>query len=278
VIQSPRSSILAVRSSTDFKPTGQFRLYFDNPMIPIFYSQYSGKSLMTFEAPEKAVKKSKQSIAKICLDNNITEPVVVDTKMTGVMELFENLPPLGLNPRFGLNYKFVHEDTEENSNNWHQIIVFIKNTKGYKDLIKIHNSANLEYSGRITPAVLNKYWTENLKLAIPFYDSYLFRNTLYDVACLPEFENIPHTFFIEENGLPFDDLVNSKIKGNKMLVKSIFYEKEKDFVTWLTYRCALNFSNKGKNRTLEDPMFDHCHSNKFSFESYLKYILKEQTK
>ena len=227
---------------------------------------------MTFETPEKAKKNNKQSIAKICLDNNILEPIVVDTKMTGVMELFQNLTPLGLNPRFGLNYKFIHDTSEENANNWHRIIIFIKNTQGYKDLIRVHNLANIENGGNVTPKILESHWTENLKLAIPFYDSYLFRNTMYDVSCLPEFSNVPHSFFYEENSLPFDDLIASRIKGEKILVKSVFYENDNDFVTWLTYRCALNYSNKGKNRTLESPMFDHCHSDQFSFESYLNYV------
>lgn len=227
---------------------------------------------MTFETPEKALKNNKQSVAKLALDNNIPSPVVVDTKMTGVMELFQNLTPLGLNPRFGLNYKFVHDTSPDNENNWHKVIIFIKNTKGYKDLIKIHNISNIECGGRITPKILQKYWTENLKMAIPFYDSYLFRNSFYDVSCLPEFEGVPHVFFYEQNGLPFDDLIESRIQGTKVLTKSIFYEKESDFVTWQTYRCCLNFSNKGKNRTLENPMFDHCHSDKFSFESYLNYV------
>ena len=108
-------------------------------MIPIFYSQYSGKSLMTFQSPSDALKNNKQSIAKICIDNNIT-PVVVDTKMTGIMELFQNFNKLDLSPIFGLNYKFVHEDCPDNDINWHKVIVFIKNTQGYKDLIKIQYS------------------------------------------------------------------------------------------------------------------------------------------
>jgi hypothetical protein len=234
-------------------------------MTPIFYSQYSGKSLLTFEKPEKALKNHKQSIATIC-------PVVVDTKMTGVAELFQNLVPLGLSPRFGLNYRFVHENNPDNANNWHRVVVFVKNTQGYKDLIKIHNVSNIDFGGFITAEVMEKHWTENLKLAIPFYDSYLFRNTMYETFCLPEFGNVEHTFFHEDNGLPFDDLVASKIPDNKTLVKSIFYEKNADFKTWLTYRCCLNFSNKGKNRSLENPMFDHCHSKEFSFESYLNHV------
>lgn len=227
---------------------------------------------MTFETPEKAKKLHKQSIAQICLDNEIEKPIVVDTKMTGIMELFQNFSPLGLKPIFGLNYKFVHENSDENQYNWHRVIVFIKNTKGYKDLIKIHNKANIEEGGKITPDILKNHWTDNLKLAVPFYDSYLFKNTMYETSCSPEFNNIEHSYFYEENALPFDDLIASRIAGEKVLVKSIFYEKRSDFIKWQTYRCSLNFSNKGKNRTLESPMFDHCHSKEFSFESYLDHV------
>lgn len=239
-------------------------------MVPIFYSQYSGKSLFTFDTPEKAAKNNKQSISKLCVENNIVNPVVVDYKMTGVMELFQNFNPIGLNPRFGLNCKFSH-DLENAKTNWHRIIIFIKNTKGYKDLILIHNLANIKNGGFVSPEIISKYWTENLKIAIPFYDSFLFRNTMFEgVSCLPEFGELNPSYFVEDNELPFDDLISSKITKNKVSVKTVLYEKNEDFVKWLTYRCALNFSNKGKNRTLESPMFDHCHSKQFSFESYLK--------
>ena len=95
---------------------------------------------------------------------------------------------------------------------------------------------------------------------------------MYETRCLPEFGDIQHSFFYEKNGLPFDDLIASRITGEKLLTKSIYYESNSDFIKWQTYRCALNFSNKGKNRTLENPMFDHCHSKQFSFESYLDYV------
>jgi hypothetical protein len=186
------------------------------------------------------------------------------------MELLESAEKEGVTPVFGLNYKFLHSGSEDEKN-WHKIIIFIKNNRGYKDLIKIHNAANLKNSGSISSDIFKEFWTDNLKLAIPFYDSFIFRNTMYDgLTCLPEFGDVKPTYFTEDNGLPFDDLIESKINGEKIKVKSIFYEKEEDFIKWQTYRCSLNFSNKGKNRTLGNPMFDHCHSNKFSFESYIK--------
>lgn len=238
-------------------------------MEPIFYSHYSGKSLLTFDTVKDAEKYNKQSVLKISKENNIERPVVVDTKFTGVFELFQNAEQEGLSPIFGLNYKFVHDLLCKDS--WHRIIIFIKNVKGYYDLIKIHNKANIENESYISPKILKEGWTENLSLAIPFYDSFLFRNSLYDTQCSPEFSDIPFTCFLESNSLPFDLLIADKVsKFENIRTKTVFYEKERDFKTWLTYRCALNFSIKGKQRSLENPSFEHCHSNKFSFESYLK--------
>ena len=245
-------------------------------MLPIFYSQYSGKGLFVYDPPDKAAKNHKQSIAALCLKHDIKQPIVVDSKMTGVMELYQNFPPLGLNPIFGWQCRFIHDLNAENSD-WHKVIVFIRNNQGYRDLIKLHNRTNIDNGGFVTPEDLKKYWTENLKLAIPFYDSYLFKNILYGTACSHEFGDIPHVFFYEKNGLPFDTLVASQITGDKILVKSVYYENEDDFKTWLVYRCCLNYSNKGKIRNLESPMFDHCHSHEFSFESYLKYNQQEKT-
>jgi len=173
-----------------------------------------------------------------------------------------------------LRYDFVHENTEDNAGNRHKIIVFVKNTQGHKDLIRLHNRANIEEKGVFTPRLLKEHWTENLKLAIPFYDSYLFNNTLYQKSCIPEFGEIPLTFFREDNMLPFDSLVASTLPAHAKIVdvKTVLYTRRESFETWLTYRCALNLNVKGKKRTLEAPNFDHCHSKEFSVESYLEKV------
>jgi hypothetical protein len=191
--------------------------------------------------------------------------------MTGFMEMYKNFQKNNLHPRFGLTRIFKNSIEEAGDNDWSKIVIFCKNTDGYKDLIKLHNYSNINNKGCVTPEILKLLWTKNLELVIPFYDSYIHRNVIYGSSCMPEFGGIDHTFFIEKNDLPFDDLIQSKIKDNRVLVKSIFYKEKKDFPAWLTYRCALNLNIKGKKRSLQNPMFEHCHSKEFSFESFKEY-------
>ena len=241
-------------------------------MTPVFTSHYSKKSLLTFLEPEKAKAKNKQSIFSICKENDISSPVVVEDYMTGFMELFQTAAKLNIRPRFGLTFRFNNSSDEESAANHHKVIVFIKNTTGYKDLIKLHNQVHINQAGVLYPDNLLTLWTENLSLFIPHYDGYHHRNAFYDVNCIPDFGGTPVTFFRQKNNLPFDELIASRIPAGADVIdcKSIFYERRADFKYWQTYRCALNFSHKGRNRSIESPMFDHCHSDDFCFESYLE--------
>jgi len=93
-------------------------------------------------------------------------------------------------------------------------------------------------------------------------------------VCFPKFEFTKPVFFIEDNDLPFDYIINKKVKTyckenemQSLAVKSIYYENKDDFKAYLTFRCINNRS------TLDNPKFDHLCSNEFSFESW-----KEQQK
>lgn len=233
--------------------------------IPVFTSHYSG-SLLTFDTEEDAKKYNMKSIISLCKERKIERPLVVEKTMTGFMELFQNAEKAEIFPRFGLKYFFSHP-CEENEHK-HKIIVFLKNMRGYERLIKIHNTANKENGRVISPSILEKYWSDDLQLVIPFYDSYIYNNNMYhNSGCLPEFGGIKPLFFKEDNSLPFDPLIGSLLPKDSIDVKTIYYEKREDFPVWMTYKCSLNYNVKGKTRSLEDPMFDHCHSKEFCLES-----------
>lgn len=237
-------------------------------MIPIFTSHYSG-SILTFDTPEDAKKYNMKSIISLCLERGIDRPVVVEKTMTGFMELFQNAEKSNIFPRFGLKYWFSHPCGEEEDNR-HRIIIFLKNLRGYKNLVKIHNLANKHNNRVISPQILLENWSNDLQLVIPFYDSYLFNNSIYNnKGCLPEFGGIEPIFFKEDNNLPFDSLISAILpkESEKIEVKTIYYEKREDFPIWMTYKCSLNYNVKGKTRSLEEPNFEHCHSKEFCLES-----------
>ena len=118
---------------------------------------------------------------------------------------------------------------------------------------------------------LEKNWdNEDLLLAVPFYDSFLFYNTLTTRICLPSFEFTNPVFFEETNSLPFDEIVTSSVmsftKDGELhpvtKTQSIFYNNKKDFKSYLTFRCINNRSS------LEKPQLNHMGSNEFCFQSW----------
>lgn len=239
--------------------------------IPVFTSHYSG-SLLTFDTPEDAEKYNMKSILSLCLERGEKRPLVVEKTMTGFMELFQNAEKVDIFPRFGLKYQFSHNlQHGGDKNDWgsrHKIILFLKNLNGYKNLVKIHNVANTTNDKVISPCNLRANWSDDLQLVIPFYDSYIYNNSLYpNRGCLPEFGDIKPLFFVEDNNLPFDSLIGELLPEDSIKVKSIYYEKREDFPIWMTYKCSLNYNVKGKTRSLEEPNFDHCHSKEFCLES-----------
>ena len=113
---------------------------------------------------------------------------------------------------------------------------------------------------------LKSFWNDkDLKLVIPFYDSYVFNNTLYNNLCVPELDFTEPVYFLEDNDLPFDELVAKKISNltsNIQKAQSIFYRNKKDFKAYLTYKCINNRSS------LDKPELDHMASNEFCVESW----------
>jgi DNA polymerase III alpha subunit len=154
-----------------------------------------------------------------------------------------------------------------------KIAIFAKNKKGYEKLIKIYSISSkigFYYQPRIDYKTLRENWSNDLILIIPFYDSFIYNNTLRNYICVPQIDFTKPYLFIEDNDLPFDGIIKEKIKTfakenslDILNVKSIFYNRKKDFKTYLTFRCINNRS------ALNKPEIEHMTSNEFCFESFL---------
>jgi DNA polymerase III alpha subunit len=159
----------------------------------------------------------------------------------------------------------------------HKVIIFAKNDAGCKRLYGIYSSAFVKGEGRVDEEVLKKIWSdEDLYMAIPFYDSFIFKNTMGFNNCTPHLKDFSPTFFIERNHLPFDSLIEEKVlsycdslKYEMRLTKSIYYNKRSDFEAFQAYRCICS-RNFGRQSTLTRPNLDHFASREFCFESYLE--------
>jgi DNA polymerase-3 subunit alpha len=244
-------------------------------MIPIFKSHYSiGRSILTLKEKGVSTKGGPQSIIDLCTKNGIEDMYLVDDSMSGFLEGYINASSAGLNFRFGLRISICDDLEEKNEAalaKTSKVVVFANSQDGYKALIKIYTKAaqkGFYYEPRTDYKTLAEFWDEkSLTLMVPFYDSFLHKNTLCGSVCVPSFKFTKPIFSIEENDVPFNFLIEKHIKkfaGKKheiIKTKSIYYNKKKDFKAYLTFRCI-------NNRTsLDKPNLDHMTSNEFCLEA-----------
>ena len=243
-------------------------------MIPLFKSHYSlGRSILTLEDKDEK-DDYPDSIIQICKENKMKELYLVEDNMSSFLEAYSNCRKNNIKLNYGLRISVtesISDKSEESKSKSSKIILFFKNKKGYQQLTKLYSIAAKEgfyYEPRLDYETISKNWTDDLILCIPFYDSFIFNNTLKNSLCIPQFDFTKPIFFIEDNDLPFDSLVKQKAlsfaKKNDLKiykVQSIFYKERKDFKAYLTFRCINNRS------VLNKPNLDHMSSNEFCFES-----------
>lgn len=243
-------------------------------MIPLFKSHYSlGRSILTLEDKDEK-DDYPDSIIQICKENKMKELYLVEDNMSSFLEAYSNCRKNNIKLNYGLRISVTESmshKSEESKTKSSKIILFFKNKKGYQQLTKLYSIAAKEgfyYEPRLDYETISKNWTDDLILCIPFYDSFIFNNTLKNSLCIPQFDFTKPIFFIEDNDLPFDSLVKQKAlsfaekNGLKIYkVQSIFYKERKDFKAYLTFRCINNRS------VLNKPNLDHMSSNEFCFES-----------
>ena len=244
--------------------------------LPLFKSHYSlGKSILTLAKAGSSDPEEPSSIIDIAKKLNLDKIYLVDDSISGFLEAYKSCEDAKLDLRFGLRLTVcddIESKTAESRDKEHKIIIFTKNTEGYYNLIKISTLASIDgfyYYPRIDCKNLKRLWNDkNLILCIPFYDSYIFKNNLTYSICIPDFSFCNPTYFIEDNNLPFDQILKSKIEeaatDKKLIVKSqsIYYENKEDFLAYLTFRCI------SERTTLNKPNLDHCSSNEFCAESF----------
>jgi DNA polymerase-3 subunit alpha len=243
-------------------------------MIPLFKSHYSlGRSILTLE--DKLERDEyPDSIIQIAKENKLSEIFLVEDNMSSFLEAYTNTKNNNIKLNYGLRVSVtenISDKTDESRLKNSKFILFFKNKKGYELLTKLFSIAAKDgfyYEPRLDYSTIEKNWTEDLILAIPFYDSFIFNNTLKNTICVPQLNFTKPIAFIEDNDLPFDLIVKEKMlcfsEKNDLEVfntKSIYYNSKKDFKTYLTFRCINNRS------ILNKPELDHMTSNEFCFES-----------
>ena len=267
-------------------------------IVPLFKSHYSlGKSILTLSLPDaeydsEGTKDTSDSIFEIALDRfhhndpGASDLFLVDDCMSGFLEAYTNTEKINKAPYskklkliFGLRLTFcpdMNDKSEEVRKDSYKNIIFVNNVQGYKQLIKIWTTAAQDgfyYEPRIDFKTLKEFWTKDLLLGIPFYDSFLHRNNFTVSSCIPDFSYVNKpVFFIEDNDTLIDSLLADKVreyckdKYDVQKSKSIYYKNDEDFDSYLTFKCI------NKRTTVEKPNFDGMCSNNFSYESYRRLV------
>ncbi|MAH46116.1 hypothetical protein CMI37_09805 [Candidatus Pacearchaeota archaeon] len=241
-------------------------------VLPVFKSHYSlGRSILTLENNDSDPDES-DSIFDICEELKLKELILIDHNMSGFLQAYQNSKDLGIKLIFGIRLTICNDMSQKDADSLktnNKIVILLKNEEGYKRLIRIFSLAARDgfyYEPRIDYKNLKKEWSdEDLSMAIPFYDSYVFKNTLYSNICVPELDFTEPTYFLEDNDLPFDNLIKLKvmnISNKTQKTQSIYYKNKEDFKAYLTFRCINNRS------TLEKPEIEHMTSDEFCVESW----------
>lgn len=216
------------------------------------------------------------SICDIAKGEGLKKMTLVESNFVNFFSAFKNLKDLGCDLQFGLKL-VVCEDMKDKSETSFKteskIVIFMKSGAGYEALCSIYSKAAKEgfyYIPRIDWPTLAAMWSDNLILALPFYSSFLAKNTLTFATIVPSLPANP--VLLQEVGqeLPFDGLLEdaqrryaSSIGASTQKVKSIYYKNRSDAKAFLVWRCALD-----RGSTFDVPNMEHMYSREFCWESF----------
>ena len=228
-------------------------------MIPLFKSQYSiGKSILT---TEKIL-----DIAKI---NSLQRVVMVEDSFYGFRIFNQVFQEEGIPLVFGLRINVVQNEGDINEKP-SKLVLFAKNNQGIQDLKRLYSDASLSDKNSLVLSDYSDKDFENLKVCVPFYDSYIFNNLFFFGLSHIEISHLNPTYFIEDNNHPFDFQIRSVIKElnvKTQMVKTILHHNKDDFEALQMYKAACSRSG-GKSPTFQNPNLNHFCSDEFCWESY----------
>lgn len=250
-------------------------------VVPLIKSHYSlGASIITLNKPSGKENDYPISAFDLILNNKLDTLILVEDCISGLLEASKNAEENKIKLVFGLRLDVsddMNQKDEPSLKKRAKYIIFAKNSKGYKNLIKIWSTAAKEgfyYSPNIDFKTLKSFWDENVMMAVPFYDSFLYLNSYYSYSHVPEIDFFKPVFFWESNELPFDDLLKERVtkycdanKFEMIQAQSIYYASPDDYLAYVAFKCLHNRGTSQKC-TLEKPELDHMSSREFNFQKW----------
>jgi DNA polymerase III alpha subunit len=237
------------------------------------------RSILTAWPPEEIKDNSPVSVLSIAKMYNLPYLMVVDSSFLNFINLYKESQKIGIQLIFGVEFNVVEDANDlspESLLTESKIQVYMKNSAGYKDLIKLYSKANSDrdrfyYNGRLSYSEISEINSDNLMVCVPFYDSFLANNLLkYKSRCIPNFGKIRPIFALENHDLPFDDLIRDTVleytKNNgydTVNSHTALYYKRSDIDSYVVFR-SIN-----KRSSFAKPNLSHMSSCHFSVEDWL---------
>jgi len=252
-----------------------------NDITPLLYDDSSGKAILTSWKESECKEGGPVSFIKLAKDAGLKKIVFISNNFHTFVSCLKACDEVGIQMIFGLEILMCpnsEDKTDDAIKSNHKIIVFMKNSAGYRDLIRLYskwktNPSNKYYDYRFDYKQLRENWTDNLKIALPFFSSFLAANTLhYNCSIIPDFPTDDITIFretgvIHPHKMLIDRALNEFNKDGKypeVMTKTCYYNKREDAKPWITFKSIQNRAN------FAAPQLEYLGSNDFCWQSYLE--------
>ena len=227
-------------------------------MIPLFKTSFSiGKSILRIE-----------DVVDIAQQHNLKKVVLVEDNFYGFRTAQKAFSSNSIPMVFGIRISVIQSSLDEKSS---KLIFFAKNNKGINNAKQLYTKSQLSHDGVLNLSSLDKEDFIDLKIGVPFYDSYIYNNLFHFGASEIKLNNFDHFYMEEENSHPFDFQIQNALKNlniNTEKTKTIYYRDKQDIEAFQMYKAIC--SRKGRIPTYSCPNLEHFCSNEFCFESFLE--------
>lgn len=251
-------------------------------VIPIFRSTYSiGRSLLTGEPSSDTFRDDQPvSIFTIAKKYGLKKVILIDDEPTGFPVFYRQSKQEGVHLIFGQRIVLADNKTQLASDGLtSKVCVLIKNSEGYADFVKLVSWYNASKHDNVRCIFIDDFLnllTDNLMVMVPFYDSFLYSNSLYGSKFSFQFPRHNTFFTVESHELPCDmvmaDVVTNYCKYDKYeLVQThhVCYYADSDLPAAMVYRIA-NSRRFKTNISFDAPDLEFFGVETFSFESFCK--------
>lgn len=237
-----------------------------------------GKSILTSDEASPIDVTKPISVCSITKEYDLKQCFILERTFSSFERLYQNFGKINIPFVFGLELTVcadMAQKDEESFKTESKVNIWMKNSAGYKDLIKFYTKAATDsfyYVPRLDYNYIINNWSDNLVLTIPFYGSFLHNNYLKNSNCIPSFGSIKPTFFLDDKKLPWDTLLTNKIKSyceaekyETQQVSAIRYYSRSDFKSFMVFHCM---HNRTRQAVFQNPKKDGLHSDNFAFQDY----------